>query len=283
MPGFCFCCWRSWPESSLLGMLAYPAMLMAGAALGELAVSTAAWTGTAVRRLVSGPTSRHRGWPRLLLGVLLLALVAARVLQLVDDVSDGSLGSRLIGLAWGSVVVALTAGAMAFAVWWADRVSGDFDLRPDPDDVPAAWRRVVPWLALSLGVPVMADQIIGQLAEAVGLASLATAVEAVRAWLGPRPLDVITVMAAGALAVWSARRGLRVAAACAAAFTAVQLASLLATVLDLRADADTMTVLAVPAVLVIAASHLVRASLTVTRMVGLVTVLLLSDAWPYRN
>lgn len=271
--------------AALLSLLATPAMLMAGAAFGELTVATAAWTGTALRRLIDTPPDRPApgrsdGAVRGALGLLLIGLAGLRGLQLATDVTAGGLANRLVGLLGGAWVVLLVAVAMALAIWWADRVSGDFDLRPDPDDIPEAWRANLPWLAMILGVPLVADQVIGQLFAAFGIPAVQGFLDRfnLSSWLG-----AVTSAAAAVLAVRTARRGLRVAAAAAAAFTAVMTASTINTLFGIPADADAGTVLAVPAVLVIALALLLRGRLTVGRLVTLITVLLLAVAWPYRS
>ena len=201
-------------------------------------------------------------------------------MQLREDFGNGVLAIRLTGLAGGTGVVLLIVVAMALAIWWSDRVSGDFDLRPDPDDLPETWRSKLPWLALILGVPMVADQALGQICAAFGFPAVTPFLDSLpHARLQP----AVTVVAAIAFAVHTARRGLRVAAAVTAAFAAPMLASMLNTLLDIPADADAATVLAVPAVLAIALFLLATGRLGTDKLVTLITVLLLAVAWPYRT
>lgn len=108
--------------AALLSLLATPVMLSAGSAFGELAVATAAWTGTGLRRLLSpgGPAPGRSGRTgvRVVLGTVLLALVAVRAVQLREDFGNGVLAIRLTGLAGGTGVVLLIVVAMH----WRDLV-----------------------------------------------------------------------------------------------------------------------------------------------------------------
>lgn len=220
---------------SILWPLSIPGLALAGAAATELMVSLASWTVTGVWQQFTStslmdPTlraARHRRGLRW--GMLALAALFALRFGLFgwQAAVDHELGLQPLPALISSLLVLALAVPIGLAGWFADRVAGDLDIRPDPDDVPRIWRGVSPWMGLGFGFAAGAGLLVGGIVEAFGFQELgSTLVSLGGTWRSIVLLAVLAV-AFGVAGYRTARRGLRVTAMCLAAFGALAASTVL--------------------------------------------------------
>ncbi|WP_094362635.1 hypothetical protein [Enemella dayhoffiae] len=264
--------------SVLLAMmwpLAIPATVLAGAALVELSVSTAAWTATGFAGLL-----RNRRGARWWAGGLLTVVACWEFGWLWNQWRSGELSAT--ALVGGAALAIGVLPAIALAGWTADRHAGDLDLRADPDDVPAAWRRFSPWLGLLIGATGGLGMLVAGILGAFGLPGPERLVRTLQPQLD-LPTTLIAVLVAGLLALRSARRGLRLTAMGLAGFAAAHAVLEVLGQLGQPAAAEGVMVALSTASLLVLLWLLLRRRLDQVRLIALATALLMTALWNHRE
>lgn len=264
-----------------LWILAVPVAFLAGAAMAELTASTVTWTVTTVWQGLN--VWRRRVLPfGMALMILLLGYLLGRT---VWGIVDGDLSYAPVVLA-GGIGYAVVPVALCWLVTWrADRVpSGDKAIRPDPDDIPAAWSSAAPALALLLAVGVLGDSLVGMILNAFGISG---PIERVLEWssspLGSMIRSLGTALIALAAALWLSSRGRRITPLGLAAFAGLLATDVIFSRVGLSWSYEGVIAGIALVATVILGWLLIRRQLTAERGLALFTVLLLLAAFEHRE
>lgn len=266
---------------AFLWILAVPVAFLAGAAMAELTTSTITWTVTTVWQGLNV-------WRRRILPfgfALLIALFAFLVGRTAWDLVRGDLDAGWAALLAGTAYAIPPIVLCWLVTWRADRVPrGDRAVRPDPDDIPAAWGNTAPALALLLAIGLIGDSLVGVTLNAFGISGVIERVlEISSSPIGSMVRSFSTAAVALAAALWLSGRGRRIVPLGLAAFGGLLATDVLFSRLGLFWSYEGLLTGITLAAMGVFGWLLIRRELTAERGLALVTVLLLVAVFEYRD